>query len=59
MLYSKSSKLNTSAQSETGSREVETGGLKPLVDHAIDCARNWNYEDAKKAIEQARRRLEE
>ena len=59
MLNSKFAKSKASAPSRGPSQEAEIVEIKPLVDHAIDCARNWNFEGAKKAIEQAKRRLEE
>ncbi|MQY42480.1 hypothetical protein GG681_07480 [Epibacterium sp. SM1969] len=35
----------------------EVSDLKPLVDHAIERARNWDFEAAKAALKQAQRQL--
>ena len=59
MLYSKSPKLTDDMQSPNRAPNPEQEGLKPLVDHAIECARNANYRAAKKALAQAKKRLAE
>ncbi len=59
MGYTKSNKLPASASSDNGVDGSDGGGIKSLVDHALDCARNSNFQEAREALEQAKQRLKE
>lgn len=59
MVYSKSTKSPRATLTESGAPPSEEMGIKSLVDYALDCARNSNFQEAKEALEQAKQRLEQ
>ncbi|MBT8152773.1 hypothetical protein KMP13_02450 [Epibacterium ulvae] len=59
MGYTKSNKLPPSGSPGNGVDAADGVGIKSLVDHALDCARNSNFQEAREALEQAKQRLKE
>lgn len=59
MEYDKTYSLSCAGRPQAERRDPEGSDLKPLVDHAIERARNWDFKAAKDALTRARRQLDD